>query len=54
MENNSAERGLRKVVKDRKNWLFFGGRRGGEAAAVMYSLVQTCRVMKINSIGLNN
>lgn len=47
MENNTAERGLRKVVIGRKNWLFFGSRRGGKAAAVIYSLVQTCRVMGI-------
>ena len=50
MENNTAERALRKVVIGRKNWLFFGSRRGGEAAAVMYSLVQTCRVMQINPL----
>ncbi len=47
MENNTAERGLRKVVPGRKNWLFFGSKRAGEAAAVIYSLIQTCRIMGI-------
>ncbi len=47
MENNTAERGLRKVVLGRKNWLFFGSKRAGEAAAVIYSLIQTCRTMGI-------
>ncbi len=47
MENNTAERGLRKVVLGRKNWLFFGSKRAGEAAAVIYSLIQTCRIMGI-------
>lgn len=47
MENNSAERGLRKVVIGRKNWLFFGSKRGGESAAALYSVVQTCRIMGI-------
>lgn len=47
MENNTAERGLRKIVIGRKNWLFFGSKRAGEAAAVIYSLIQTCRIMGI-------
>lgn len=48
MENNPAERGLRKVVLGKKNWLFVGSPKGGEAAAALLSLVQTCRAMKIN------
>ena len=27
----------------RKNWIFLGNERGGEAAAVMYSLIATCK-----------
>jgi len=48
MENNTAERGLRKVVIGRKNWLFFGSKRAGESAAVIYSIVQTCRTIGID------
>lgn len=48
MDNNPAERGLRKVVLGKKNWLFIGSPRAGESAAALYSLVQTCRAMKVN------
>ena len=48
MENNTAERALRKFVIGRKNWMFFGSEKGGEAASVLMSLVQTCRNMGID------
>ena len=48
MENNSAERPLRKIVLGRKNWLFIGSKRAGEAAGNLISLVQTCRTLNIN------
>jgi transposase len=43
IDNNAAERALRTVAVGRKNWIFFGNERGGEAAAVMYSLIATCK-----------
>ncbi len=36
-------RGRRLGHYGRKNWIFFGNDRGGEAAAVMYSLIATCK-----------
>ena len=48
MDNNPAERSLRKVVVGRNNWLFVGSNKGGLAAANLLSLVQTCRAMNIN------
>ena len=50
MDNNPAERGLRKLVLGRKNFVFVGSDRGGEAMAGLYSLVQTCRAMEINPL----
>lgn len=47
MDNNAAERALRSVVLGRKNYLHFGSDAGGERAAVIYSLIGTC---KLNSI----
>ena len=47
-DNNVAERALKLVVIGRKNWLFVGNEGGGEASAVIYSLSQTCRALKIN------
>jgi transposase len=32
----------------RKNWMFVGSKDGGEAAAVICSLIQSCRALKIN------
>ncbi len=43
IDNNAAERALRVVAIGRKNWIFFGNERGGEAAAVIYSLLATCK-----------
>ena len=48
MDNNTAERGVRKLVIGRKNWLFVGSPRSGKAMANLMSLVQSCRAMKIN------
>ena len=43
IDNNGAERALRTVAVGRKNWIFFGNERGGQAAAVIYSLLATCK-----------
>jgi len=48
MDNNPAERALRKLVIGRKNWLFVGSSKSGNATAALLSLVQTCRAMKID------
>ncbi|HHL0960332.1 TPA: IS66 family transposase [Serratia marcescens] len=44
IDNNIAENALRGVALDRKNWLFAGSDAGGERAAVLYSLIGTCRL----------
>jgi transposase len=48
LDNNPAERAIRPLALGRKNWLFFGSEQGGQAAAVLLSLVQTCRGLNIN------
>ena len=48
MENNTAERAIRKLVLGRKAWLFVGSKDGGESTAALLSMVQTCRAMDIN------
>lgn len=48
MDNNPAERALRKVCLGKKNWMFVGSLKAGDSAAVLFSLIQTCRAMKIN------
>lgn len=44
IDNNIAENALRGVALGRKNWLFAGSDVGGERAAVLYSLIGTCRL----------
>ena len=44
LTNNAAERALRGVALGRKAWLFAGSDRGGERAAMMYSLIITAKL----------
>lgn len=43
IDNNSAERALRPVAIGRKNWMFAGSDEGGRRAAVIYTLIQSCK-----------
>ena len=48
MTNNAAERALRGIPLGRKSWLFAGSDRGGQRAAVMYSLIMTCKMNDVD------
>ena len=48
IDNNIAENALRCVSLGRKNFMFAGSDSGGERAAAMYSLIQTCRLNDID------
>jgi transposase len=48
IDNNGAERSLRGVVVGRKNWMFFGSDNGGRTAAVLNSLIATCKRLHID------
>lgn len=43
IDNNRAEQAMRPVALGRRNYLFCGSDNGGRTAAVLYSLVATCR-----------
>jgi transposase len=43
IHNNASERAIRPIAVGRRNWLFAGSERGGQAAAIIYSLVESCR-----------
>lgn len=47
IDNNIAENALRGVAVGWKNWLFVGSDSGGERAAVLYSLIGTCRLNNV-------
>jgi len=51
IDNNAAERSLRAVALGRKNYLFAGSDRGGESAAVLYSLIGTAKLNGIDPEG---
>jgi transposase len=46
--NNAAERALRCVPLGRKAWLFCGSDRGGQRAAVLYTLIQTAKLNDVD------
>jgi hypothetical protein len=48
LSNNAAERAVRGIALGRKSWLFCGSDRGGERAAVMYSLIVTAKMNDID------
>jgi transposase len=48
IDNNLAERTLRMVAVGRKNWLFVGHDNGGHRAAIIYSLVASCKLCGID------
>jgi hypothetical protein len=47
IDNNNAERQLRTVAVGRKNWLFCATLAGAHRAALMYSLIQSCRLANV-------
>lgn len=48
IDNNVAEREMKRIAIGRKNWLFVGSAKGGETAAVLFSFTSTCHRLKIN------
>jgi transposase len=47
IDNNRAENQLRVVAVGRKNWLFAGSLAGATRAALLYSLVQSCKLADV-------
>jgi transposase len=48
IDNNGAERSLRGIVVGRRNWMFYGSDNGGRTAAVLTSLIATCKRLRID------
>ena len=48
LTNNAAERVLRGIALGRRAWLFAGSERGGERAALMYTLIQTAKLNDVD------
>ena len=48
IDNNLVENAIRPSAIGKKNWLFFGSESGGWQNAVMYTIVQNCKMHGIN------
>lgn len=48
LDNNTAERAIRPITLGRKNYLFMGSEAGGHSAAIAYTLIETCKLNKVN------
>lgn len=46
--NNAAERAVRGIALGRKSWLFCGSDRGGNRAALMYSMIVTAKMNDVD------
>jgi len=44
IDHNLCENALRVVALGRRNYMFFGSDSGGDSAAVMYSLIGSCKL----------
>lgn len=48
LTNNAAERALRGIALGRRNWTFAGSQRGADRAAVMLTVITTCRLNDVD------
>jgi transposase len=44
IDNNLVENAIRPTALGKKNWLFFGSEEAGHRSAVMYTLIENCRM----------
>ncbi len=42
IDNNVAEREMKRIAIGRKNWLFVSSAQGGQTAAILFSITSTC------------
>lgn len=49
IDNNFGERCIRPFAVGRRNWLFMGNERGGDAAAVFFSLIESAKANGLNT-----
>ena len=48
IDNNPAERCIRPITIGRKNWIFAGSDLAAERAAIIYSLIETCKLNQVD------
>jgi len=50
LHNNACERAIRPIAIGRRNWLFAGSLRGGRAAAIVYTLIESCKLANLDVV----
>ena len=48
IDNNLVENAIRPTAVGKKNWLFFGSAEAGQSSAILFSLMESCRMLGIN------
>jgi transposase len=51
IDNNLVENAIRPTAIGKKNWLFFGSEEAGQRSAVMYTLIENCRLHGVEPYG---
>lgn len=49
IDNNATEQHIKPFATGRKNWLFSNSVQGAQASAIIFSLVETCKIHKIKT-----
>lgn len=49
LDNNLIENQMRPIALGRKNWMFAGSHEGAMRAAIFYTLINSCRLNKVNT-----
>jgi len=47
IDNNASERTVKIAAIGRKNWLFVGSKTGGDRAAILFSLIASCKANQV-------
>lgn len=50
IHNNACEVAIRPIAIGRRNWLFAGSLRGGRAAATVYTLIESCKLVNVDPV----
>lgn len=48
IDNNSVENAIRPTALGKKNWLFFGDAGAGQRSAILYTIIENCRLSGID------
>ena len=49
LDNNLSERLLRAIALGRNNWMFAGGEQGARRVAAVLSLIETCKLIRVDA-----